>query len=259
MKDDFEVIKYKFDDEIRIIPIFDLHYGSIGCNLKEWKNFIEYVLMNEDVYVVLGGDLVDNQTKNSHSPFDATIRPSEQKRWLAEQLKLIKDRILCVTSGNHEKRKDNTASDDDFMYDVCMKLDIEDKYRPNMCFLKVQLGDRNEHNRKTYMIGVTHGSGGGTLTGTGINKNEKFGYTIDGLDVLITGHTHKASITKPSKIVFDSKNDKITMKPFYAITATSWLDYGGYALRQQLNPASHMFQEITLTKQKVKKIEIKVK
>lgn len=259
MKDDFEIIKYKFDKEIKIIPIFDLHYGSIGCNLKKWKEFVDYVLSHDDVYVVIGGDLVDNQTKNSHNPFECTVKPSEQKRWLAEQLKQIKHRILCVTSGNHEKRKDNKAADDDFMYDVCMKLDIEDKYRPNMCFLKVQLGERNEAYRQTYMIGVTHGSGGGVLTGSSINKNERFGYTIEGLDMLITGHSHKSAVTKPAKIMFDSKNDKVTMKPFYAVTATSWLDYGGYALAQQLNPASHMFQEITLTKQKTKSIEIKVK
>ena len=60
-------------------------------------------------------------------------------------------------------------------------------------------------------------------------------------------------------MVIDPKNNKIGFKPFYQIVATSWLDYGGYALAKQMNPASFMEQEIRLTKNKIKALEIKVK
>ncbi len=265
MNNDFDIITYKFKDEIRICPISDLHVGSIQFNIKKWKEFKQYLLANDDMYVVLVGDLIDNQTKNSHSPFEMSVidgvamTPNEQKKWLVKELTKIKDKILCGVPGNHEARKDNKATDQDIMYDVFCKLDIEDKYRPNMAFVKIQIGDRNDYNRQTYTLGVTHGTGSGTLTGSAVNKNEKFGYTIDGLDCLITGHTHKPAITKPLKLCIDSKNNKISFKPFYIITATSWLNYGGYALANQLAPASFMSQEITLTKEKEKGLKLVLK
>lgn len=265
MKNDFDIIKYKFKDQIKIIPIADVHCGSINFNLKRWKQFKEYILKEDNIYIVIVGDLIDNQTKNSHSPFNVSVidgvamTPFEQKKWLVRELTDLKEKILCGVSGNHEAKKDNKATDQDIMYDVFCKLDIEDKYRPNMAFIKVQIGERNDYNRQTYTFGITHGSGGGTLTGSAINRNEKFGYVIDGLDCLITGHTHKPAITKPMKLVIDSKNNKVSFKPFYQIIATSWLDYGGYALAQQLNPSSFMSQEIILNKSKIKELEIKVK
>lgn len=264
MNSDFDIITYKFKESIRIVPISDVHCGSINFNLKRWEQFKKYILDNEDIYIVIVGDLIDNQTKNSHNPFNVSIinnvvmTPFEQKKWLKKELEELKDRILCGVTGNHESRKDNKATDQDIMYDVFCKLDIENKYRPNMAFVKIQIGDREDSYRQTYIFGVTHGSGGSSLTGTAINKNEKFGYVIEGIDCLITGHTHKPAITKPMKLMVDSKNNKISFKPFYQIIATSWLDYGGYALAQQLNPASFMEQEIKLTKEKVKKLEIKV-
>lgn len=265
MKDDFDIINYKFKEPIRVIPIADVHCGSINFNIKRWKDFKEYITSHDDIYVVIVGDLIDNQTKNSHSPFSISVidgvamTPFEQKKWLVNELTDLKEKILCGVSGNHETRKDNKATDQDIMYDVFCKLDIEDKYRPNMAFIKIQIGERKEYYRQTYTLGVIHGSGGGTLTGSAINRNERFGYVIDGLDCLISAHVHKPAITKPMKLVIDSKNNKVSFKPFYQVIATSWLDYGGYALAKELNPSSFMQQEIILTKNKPKELEIKIK
>ena len=60
---------------------------------------------------------------------------------------------------------------------------------------------------------------------------------IDGCDCLIVGHTHKGTVSKPSKIVIDSKNNTVTMKPYTVISCVSWLNYGGYAMRKMLLPA----------------------
>jgi UDP-2,3-diacylglucosamine pyrophosphatase LpxH len=67
-----------------------------------------------------------------------------------------------------------------------------------------------------------------------------------GIDILITGHTHKPKFTKPAKIFFDTKNNTVTMRPFQHVVATSWLNYGGYALRKMYRPTSYMEQELTL-------------
>jgi len=259
MKSDFDIINYSFKEEIKLIAIADLHYGSKCFDSRKWKMIKEKIISTPDLYVVIIGDMIDNQTRNSHEPFDNTVRPMEQKLWLVKELVDIKDKILAIAPGNHENKKDNKSSDDNILFDVAYKLGIEDRYRDNMAFIKIQLGDRNEHYRQTYTFGITHGVGGGNLTGTSVNRNERFGMVFDGLDCLITAHSHKPALTKPSKIVIDSKNNVISEKPFWQIIATSFVNYGGYALKGQLNPSSFMEQEITLKKEQPKNLEIRIK
>ena len=55
---------------------------------------------------------------------------------------------------------------------------------------------------------------------------------------MIVGHTHKPYVTQPGKLSVDPHNNKITIKPFKVISATSWLDYGGYAAQKMLLPSS---------------------
>jgi hypothetical protein len=70
-----------------------------------------------------------------------------------------------------------------------------------------------------------------------VNRNERFGNVIEGLDCLIVGHTHKGTVTKPSKIVIDRKNDKVSMSHYTVISMVSWLNFGGYAMQKMLLPA----------------------
>lgn len=190
---------------------------------------------------------MDNNLKSSAgSPFDAVLTPSAQKEWLKIELADIKDKILCVAPGNHEKHSTKEA-DDNPLYDVCAKLDIEHLYRENACFVLMRFGaDRNQagRTRPCYAICVTHGSGGGMYIGSSANKAERYGMSMDGLDLIVTGHTHRP-ITFPSeKIVIDKHNSKITTQPFRVVTATSWLDYGGYAMSKMLPATAHLLHEI---------------
>jgi hypothetical protein len=60
----------------------------------------------------------------------------------------------------------------------------------------------------------------------------------EGVDILAVGHTHKGTVSKPSKIVVDSKTNSILQKTMTVVSACSWLSYGGYALRKMLLPSS---------------------
>lgn len=201
------------------------------------------------MYLLLCGDLTNNCTRNSVSNiFEETMRPSQQKKLMAEMLMPIRDRILCAVPGNHEARSGRDA-DDDPVYDICAKLDIEDLYRENIAFLKIQIGDiiGNGTRNPTYTLAVAHGAGGGVLTGGSLNRNERFAYAIDGIDMLVTAHTHKPVVSHPGKIKVDTNNNKVSVKPFHVITCSSWLNYGGYACRKMLLPSSHIPQKILLS------------
>lgn len=237
MENDFKIIIKQFHNEITIYPISDVHLGSIEHNATEWKKFIEKIKEEPNSYVVLAGDLMNNATRSSVSNiFEEVISPGKQKQMMIEYLKPIKDKILCAVSGNHERRSIKDA-DDDPTYDIMCKLDLEHLYRRNVAFLKIQIGSEGKF-RSTYMVAVTHGAGGGIYTGAAVNRNERFGYMIDGLDCLIVGHSHKGTITKPSKLVFDPRNNVVTQKPFTVVTSQSWLSYGGYAVQKMLLAAS---------------------
>lgn len=250
MLHDFEMITHEFPnrDDITIIPISDVHLGAREHRSQDWIDFCTRVATHPNVYVMLGGDLINNATRSSVSNvFDDTMRPSEQKKLMAKMLEPIRDKILCCVSGNHERRSGKDV-DDDPTYDIMCKLDLEHLYRENMVFVKIRIGNPclSGMTNPTYSIVVTHGAGGGIYTGAAVNRNERFGYVIDGMDCLIVGHTHKPTISQPSKIFIDTHNNKISMKPFKVISATSWLDYGGYAAQKMLLPTSHALQTVTL-------------
>lgn len=250
MKSAFDVIHYDFKNrkDITVFPVADVHLGSRECRLNEFERFLQRVKDRDDAYLILAGDLINNTTRSSVANiFEETMRPVEQKRMMAELLRPVKDRILCITTGNHERRSVRDA-DDDPTYDIAVKLDIEDVYRPEMAFIHIQMGNgRQNHDvNPSYVIGVTHGAGGGGTTGASVNRSEKFAGVIEGLDVLVTGHTHKPSITSPYRLVVNPSTKKVYMRETRVVVCTSWLDYGGYAMEKMMPPSGFVKQKIVL-------------
>ena len=246
---DFEMIVHKFPrEDITIIPIADVHLGSRECMEQEFISFIGTLAERPNVYIILGGDLIDNGTRNGITNiFRSTMPPSQQKKEMANILMPIKDRILCAVSGNHERRSGKDA-DDDPTYDILCKMDCENLYRENIAFMKLQFGDSKDGGLRNpvYTLVVTHGSGGGQLTSGAVLRGERFGYSIDGADMLIYGHTHRPFTTVPGKIVIDKYNNMVSVKPFKVINMTSWLDYTDYAAQKMLTPTAHNLHTITL-------------
>lgn len=257
MPRDFDMIVWKFprNEDIHIHFIADVHLGAQEHMEDEWNRFCSTVLNDPNAYIILGGDLINNATRTSVSNiFDETMRPMEQKRVMTKMLKPLRERILCALPGNHEGRSGKDA-DDDPMYDIMCKLDLEDYWRENIAFVKISIGKNDDH-LNSYSLVVTHGAGAGMLPGGTINRNERFGYALDGCDALLVGHSHKPMVSQPGKILIDARNNQVTVKPFKVIVASSFLSYGGYAARKQFLPTSHAPQVITLHSGKNKKITV---
>ena len=256
MLGDFEMIQHRIDgaEPVTIYPIADVHFGASEHMERAWSQFCIDVLKEPRSYIILGGDLVNNATKTSVSNvYEEIYRPREQKKFITEMLTPLRERILCAVTGNHERRSLKDV-DSDITYDIMCKLDIEDRYRQNIAFMKIQTGlvDKRQgaDSRPTYCFAVTHGSGGGILTGGGVNRSERFAYVMDGVDALIVGHTHKPWVTQPSKIKVDTRNNRVSVAPFKVISMSSWLEYSGYPVQKMLLPTSHARQVITLSGRK---------
>lgn len=255
MLPDFEMIQHRFmgGHDITIYPISDVHLGSSECMEQEFIAFCKQVSELPNTYVFLLGDLIDNGVKSSvTNVYRAKMSPSQQKREMANILEPIRDRILCIVPGNHENRSAREV-DDCPCYDIASKLDLEHIYRENIAFVKIQMGKElpsGRHmgiKRPCYIMTVAHGTGGGILTGSAVNRAERYGYAIDGADLLVLGHTHKPYTTQPGKIFIDPRNNKVSVKPFKIVSSTSWLEYGGYAAQKMLLPTTHCLNKIVLS------------
>jgi hypothetical protein len=112
----------------------------------------------------------------------------------------------------------------------------------------IRFGDKKGNGliNPTYMIAALHGAGGGMYIGSGANRQERLGAIIDGLDILVTGHTHRPLMFPVEKLSFDARNNRMSRKQFRAVTATSWLDYSDYAMSKMLPPTAHLLNEIRL-------------
>ena len=264
MKDSFELIQHNFPEanEITILGISDLHLKSLLCNEREWSKFCGWLPKQKNTYIILGGDMINNNTRSSvGSPFEDIMRPREQKRVLAEQLEPIKHLILAAVMGNHEARSEKDA-DDDPMYDVMSKLDLEDVYRQDAAILKISVGgvkhgERGIEPLNNYGIYVTHGAGGGIYTGATVNRNERFSYTLEGIDAVIVGHAHKGAITRPARMCIDMIHNTVSMRDVVVASMCAWQRFGGYALRKMLLPSAEASmdnpQTLTLSGVKNKK------
>lgn len=240
MLNDFELITHNFPGDITIYPIADVHLGAMEHAESKWKAFVRQV-EQENAYLIIAGDMLNNSTRGTKfaNPFDEILRPREAKRRMVEYLTPIADRILCYVGGNHESRTAKD-SDQDISRDICCKLNIEHLYRENMAFMAVGVGRRNTEKKAlaTYTFAVAHGSGGGALTGSAVNKSERFGgQVLEGVDCIVTGHVHKGFVSHPSKIVVDPRNKTVTVRTYYVVSCESWLNYGGYAAKAMLTPA----------------------
>ncbi len=251
MLDEFTMIIHHFDDEVDIVPIADVHLGSIEHNTKAWENFLLKMKDEPNTYLLLCGDLINNNIKSAvGNPFDEVYRPMEQKQIMTEHLAPISDRILCAVSGNHERRTKSGKGgvDQDLTYDIMTKLDIENRYRENFAVVKVSIGtkasQKNKNGKPTpnvsYIFVVTHGAAGGRLTGNAANRMEEWSRTFAGdLDCLVVGHSHKGIATRPQRLVIDAHTNTVKPQSYLAISAESWMSYGGYAAAKMLQPAEN--------------------
>lgn len=241
-----DILWYDFGQQtkrITIVPLADVHLGAEGSAWQQFYDLVGQIAKEPDTYVTLQGDLIDNGLKNSvTNVYRQTMRPYEQKREMAKALEPIRDKILCIIPGNHERRSSKEA-DADPTYDIAAKLDLEDKYRESIAFIRIGLGKRTTGKVRdckphVYFLACVHGAGGGALPGGMVNRADRFMQSMDGVDVFIHGHSHKQYCLRGSKLVVDAQNKRVTRRPTLTMCAGAWLDYVGYPVTGMMTPAT---------------------
>lgn len=226
--------------ELELVPFADLHIGDAQCDYELIKERIEHVKNTPNAYCVLNGDIINNATKTSVSDtYGEVLSPMEQITKFVELFEPIKDKILAITSGNHENR--TYIREGINITEVCARqLGLSKRFASEGIVIFLRFGEqgRHYHNRKmVYVIYMTHGSGGGRKEGSKANRLAEMSSIIDA-DIYIHSHTHLPLTFKNSYFRTDVRNSRIEIVDQLFVNTSSYLNYGGYGQAFEFKPNS---------------------
>lgn len=230
-------------ESAEILLAADIHAGSAEFDQAKWAKF-EELLKRPDVFVLFAGDQCEYATRSSKSDvYTQALTPSQQKRWWIEHLKPYKEKVLCIVDGNHEYNRASKDADDFPLYDIALALGIEDRYRSEAAFVDIGVGHVGTAGKQVhYVIRVQHQA----------RNNVNFGTAdgFEGIDVFVSGHTHKPTDQPRSKLVYDAKNKSVSQKEVENIVCGHFLRFGGYGERGGYRPTSQKLFSLLLSGKK---------
>lgn len=235
------------DSSDKRIEIFaDLHLGSARCDYNLIKSRIEFVKNNENTYAIILGDLINNSTKASVGDvYEEQISPMNQIKLAVNLFEPIKDKIIGVTAGNHERR--SYKSDGiDLTYFFCKELGVEDRYDYTSCVLFMTFGEVEDNHKTTYTLYMTHGDhSGGRTIGAKANAVQRRSNIVNA-DITVVGHTHAPLAFYDERFEIDMKHHTVVKRETLCVNAGATLDYEAYAELVGLPPSSKRNPSIVL-------------
>ena len=245
-----KVIKVDLPREFSSIEIHtfaDEHIGDEHCDIKRLMERIEYVKNTPNAYCILNGDILDNATKTSiGDTYTQEFNPMEQLQRANELFSPIREKILCITHGNHENRTYKKEGIN-LSYLIATQLGLDNKYTPTSAVLFIRFGKmsngKKEDNgsgnvrRVCYTMYVLHGSGGGRKEGAKAIRLADMASIID-TDIYIHSHTHLPMIMKQGFHRIDLSNSTVAKVDKLFINTAANLKYGGYGEAGEFKPSS---------------------
>jgi len=229
--------KYKLTDnnDFKLLALGDFHIGDKYCDLSSIKETLEYAKRTDNCWIILNGDLMNNALKTSKSDiYEETMTMEQEQETLIELLTPVKEKILVMSSGNHENRTNILCGINPLKY-VASVLGILDRLCDNSYTIEISFGKLYGTNspNKYYIYG-THGYGGGRRIGSVANCLEDMSAIITNADLYIHSHTHRQISWTDMCLEIYKNGIKEKQRTYYNTTA--FLKYGGYAERMKLRP-----------------------
>ncbi len=234
-------------DNLEIYPLADVHTGDPLQDRKRLDNFIKEILIQDNRYVIVNGDIINNAVRHGVSDIYAEeLTPNEQIDETVSLLSPIKNRILCITEGNHEARTYRTDGIL-IMYQVAQRLNIFECYSSGAYLLFVKFGKSQGRDcrKMPYAIYGKHGAGGGRKVGAKAIRLFEMAEVIDA-DIFIHSHTHVPMVLRKTFFRVDYRNEKATQIEQLFINTNAFLNYGGYGEEKGFAPTSTKYPKIIL-------------
>lgn len=168
------------DDSVDILVLADLHLGSKDFDYALWDYYQEWLDNNPDVYIMLNGDLIEAGQRNSvgNSVYNSILNPQEQVEAAEKVINKYKDRIICITEGNHELRIRRQTGINPIKLITPSHIIYEDYNNP----VKLRILGKN--------IWMHHGKGSSTTESSKITKAKRLWSFRPDIDLQIYSHWH---------------------------------------------------------------------
>ena len=245
-------------DEIKIIPISDVHIGDRTMNMKLLKETLDKIKNEPNTYTIINGDICNIGLKDSKTDvYLEEMSPMEQLNYAITLLEPIKSKILVLANGNHESRITKNTNID-ILYLLAKQLGIEDRYAPSWWYLYLSFGKNYNSKKKPFLFIITgyHGSGGGRKSGSKINRLEEMSQVVIA-DLYIMSHVHKTIGTKGVIFVPDVQHKTMVKKDLYYLITNSFVEYeGSYGETMGLIPSNTSINEAILSGKGKKEIKL---
>jgi len=218
--------------KIKIVPISDIHYGHIACNVQTLKQDIEYILHNDNVFCFLNGDLIENASKVSVASgvYEQKQMPNEQIEEIIALLAPIAHKILWYVGGNHEERVYKHLGVDVAQM-IADRLNIPYFNEPTYIDL-LWKGYR-------WTVFAQHGSTGAATEGGQLNAAKKPLEWTEFTNFYIMGHVHNKGEREKMRIIRDTENFDLYIQKQYILILSAYMRYfGTYGARKGYPPPS---------------------
>lgn len=247
MIDDYTAICFNTPDdcpEAIIHFVHDIHYGSKEFDIGKWER-LKREIEKPNHYAIFVGDLMENATIGSKGDiYYQTCPPLEQRDWVVEQFTDLKEHIIGVTDGNHERNRSTRTSGLFPVYDACLLAGLEEFYRPHFLLVDIGVGQRKKSGtvhpaQNHYAIFAVHKA-----------KNLKSVCScdyIDGIDVFAFGHDHEPKSYPRGRLVYNPAKRRVTHKTVRVLNCGSFLTYGGYAIDGAYRPNANAMYTLHLS------------
>jgi predicted phosphodiesterase len=222
---------------LEIHTLADLHMGDTHCDWACIKEQIKAIAEKDNAFVILNGDLMNNATKTSVSDsYSEEIPPMEQIQRCVDMFTPIKDKILAITTGNHELRTYNKEGID-LTEVMARQMGLFDRFSAASVIIFVRFGDNVKHRKMVYTVYATHGRGGGRKEGAKAVRLADMASIVDA-DIYIHSHTHLPMIMKQAYYRVDMPNSKTGIVDKLFVNTAATLNYGGYGEIFEMKPTS---------------------
>jgi len=224
--------------QLLVVPTSDVHYGSRMFTLKCFLAHRKAIATTPNMYTVLNGDLCECVTRASKGDVYSQVgTPQDQRDWTIDQWGPIKDKVLAVTMGNHERRIYNETGID-ICADIAKALGVP--YRAEGLLLRTVFGDNNNRTKGrpyVYTGYFTHGYGGARTNAAKQVKVERTS-TFVHADYYCMSHDHVANAAPVIYLIPDNRShhdkqgfevSRVTAHRKLLVKSNAFLKWGGYS------------------------------
>lgn len=217
------------DNAIRIVPIFDVHFGHIAHRDKKFLSYIRWIEENPNIYAILGGDIMENALDDGRGmTYENSMNPQSQFDAIEKLLSRIAHKILVATPGNHEWRTYKKAGIDPMRF-LCERLDIP--YFDGPVFLSLLAGGYK------WRFYISHGKSNAQTKGGKLNVAQMAKRFTGMIHFYVSGHVHDPLVNSETCICENPVKCCLQLLPQWTVIAQSFLGWKNtYAYRAGYPP-----------------------